>query len=451
MSEEKTPKTTEKSNGGKYQGRGAGRGHGGRGHTGRGSSDRSKTRTLKDKNDLITLPEIDIDMQPVRLKPILFEWLNRHYPKVSSIIENQCYLIKTYPTEQRIKEQWALMQRGDISAVLGVEGVVFDDGTDHKDEINEYQFGEDADSDDESIESIGEASHASGRRPVPTPIPVIEMNKRLLEKTLQEELTSWNKEAEELTDQRKRAHDELWNRLSPGLKGAIAVFSEHQETKVKKDILKLYKMLLVCLTARGATDSRHRRLVTKGEYQRLIMFSDQSLDAFKEIFDDKLKQVKAAGVSIDDETAADDFLAKLNYRFDDFRDVQERTGRYEGAMYYGERPTTVDAMFRSAQTEMNILRRRNAAKQLRNPQAKKVGNKYGAAYTGIKGEKTEKLTEPKKGKCKKCSGNGHKSEECTSNDWSETICYGCGGVGHYKNKCPSVAEDGDKTPRNGKN
>ena len=86
----------------------------------------------------------------------------------------------------------------------------------------------------------------------------------------------WKKEVDELTNQRKRAHDELWNRFTPGLKGAIAAFSEHNSVRIKRDILKLYKMLLDCLTAKEATDTRLRRLVTRDEYNRLQMHSDQA-------------------------------------------------------------------------------------------------------------------------------------------------------------------------------
>ena len=38
--------------------------------------------------------------------------------------------------EQRNQEQWDLMQKGDITAVLGIGGVIFDGGTDHSNDIN---------------------------------------------------------------------------------------------------------------------------------------------------------------------------------------------------------------------------------------------------------------------------------------------------------------------------
>ena len=65
-------------------------------------------------------------MNSVRLKPILLEWLKRHYPKISSIMENQCYIFKQYPMKELIKKLWALMQVGYISTVFGVEGAVLD-------------------------------------------------------------------------------------------------------------------------------------------------------------------------------------------------------------------------------------------------------------------------------------------------------------------------------------
>ena len=409
--------------------RGSGRGNGGRGKGGRhGSREHTMATRLRDKSDTITLPEIGLETPAVKLKPIVLEWLNRHYPKVSSVAEDQCYRVPPYPTEEKIKEQWSAMQCGDMSAVLGVEGAVFDDGQDHTGIVNEYQFDmfTEVDTKCDELSEDGKQDESAEIAPV-QPRPVMPEN--LQRKVYHNAYQTWQEECEKINEQRKRAFDELWNRFSPGLRGAIIAFKEYNVVKAQKDLLKLYKMLLVSLASKGTTDMRHRRQMLRDQYLDLIKFPGQSLEKFREIFDDRRKQLAAAGVVIDEVTAADDFLRKLDKTFDDLKNVQARTGTYPGATYYGVRPETVDDMFRAAQNELMVIRRLNLTKPSTMSSTTKVGNRHGAAYTGS-GKREE-------GKCRKCGGTGHKQADCTSKDGVNVECYGCGGVGHYKSKCPS--------------
>ena len=84
---------------------GRGRGAELRGRGGRGYQSQTRDK-LKDKGDVITLPVITMEVQQLQLKPLLQEWLNRHYPKVSSVVKRQMYVVPEVPTKEKIINRW---------------------------------------------------------------------------------------------------------------------------------------------------------------------------------------------------------------------------------------------------------------------------------------------------------------------------------------------------------
>jgi hypothetical protein len=53
----------------------------------------------------------------------------------------QCYLIPPAPTKEKIRQRWLKIQRGDLTAALGIDGVRFDDGFNNDGGEIDYNFG----------------------------------------------------------------------------------------------------------------------------------------------------------------------------------------------------------------------------------------------------------------------------------------------------------------------
>jgi hypothetical protein len=239
------------------------------GRQGRGSRDNGGGRGpshIKAKGDEITLPTIGMDAQQLTLKPILQEWLNRHYPRVASVIKRQCYLIPPAPTKQKICQRWLKIQSGDLTGALGIDGVRFDDGEiDYNfgfdDEQNNINDGEDEletsfkpSVDTEADGDEGKAGDVAARYPSDSQAETADLSERAVNKAFENEHQSWVEAIEKFEDQRKRAFDELWDRLDVGLRGAVRSNPEWDRVEAKQDLLRLYKMIMVALVAHGATD-----------------------------------------------------------------------------------------------------------------------------------------------------------------------------------------------------
>lgn len=89
---------------------------------------------------------------------------------------------------------------------------------------------------------------------------------RAITKAFEGEYQAWIETIEKLEKQRKRAFDELWDRLGTGLRGAMKANPEWDRLESKQDLLRLYKMIMVALVAHGATDkSTLRTPMTRSE------------------------------------------------------------------------------------------------------------------------------------------------------------------------------------------
>lgn len=420
-------------------------GRGGRsGRSGRGGRDNGGGRGqnhIKAKGDEITLPTIGMDAQQLTLKPILQEWLNRHYPRVASVVKRQCYLIPPAPTKEKIRQRWLKIQRGDLTAALGIDGVRFDDGVNNDGGEIDYNFGfDDEEESSDQVDAADDEQGPEGRREDNTDGDdgSAGLSERAVNKAFENEHQSWVEAIEKFEDQRKRAFDELWDRLGVGLRGAVRSNPEWDRVEAKQDLLRLYKMIMVALVAHGAIDKRTRRMYTKDAYDKIRMHQGENLEKFKERFDDCLAQYRGTGQLVEDYQAADDFLMKLDDRFERLRETQSRTGRYTGAMYYGDRAESVEEIFRAAQQELTTARSLRDAKGHRNPGHVNT-DKAGLSFVGSGKQKGGKKggAGTKGTKCDACGGQGHSLDHCTSKEGSEITCFNCGGVGHYKNRCPS--------------
>ena len=217
-----------------------------------------------------------------------------------------------------------------------------------------------------------------------------------------------------------------------GVEGCSAVQPRWDRVEAKQDLFRLYKMIMVALVAHGTTDKRTRRMYTKDAYDKIRMYQGENIENFKERFDDCLAQYRGTGQLVEDYQAADDFLMKLDDRFETLRETQSRTGRYTSAMYYGDRAESVDEIFRAAQQELTTARSLRDAKGQRNS-GHANAEKAGLSFVGSGKQKGDK----KGTKCGNCEGSGHSADDCTSKEGSEITCFNCGGIGNYKNKCPS--------------
>lgn len=363
---------------------------------------------------------------------------------MASVVKRQCYLIPPAPTKEKIRQRWLKIQRGDLEGALGIDGIRFDDGMNNDGGEIDYNFGYDDEEDNvdreedevnsnaEEVSEEGKANDADATDP--PEVETGDLSERAVNKAFENEHQSWVEAIEKFEDQRKRAFDELWDRLGVGLRGSVRSNPEWDRVESKQDLLRLYKMIMVALVAHGTTDKRTRRMYTKDAYEKVRMYQGENIERFKERYDDCLAQYRGTGQIVEDYQAADDFLMKLDDRFERLRETQSRTGRYAGAMYFGDRAATVDEIFRAAQQELTTVRSLKDAKGQRNTgSAYPNSEKAGLSFVGSGKKKGGK----KGAKCSTCEGRGHSSDNCTSKEGSEITCFNCGGIGHYKNKCPS--------------
>lgn len=438
---------------------GRGRGRGGRGNN-EGRSGRSAYRR-SETDSKVALPIIHVEgTTMLTLKPILLEWVTRNYPKLLSVIKKNAYLVPQPPSKQKIKERWRAAQRGDLTAALGIEGVRFDDGTPLPDADNyEDEHVEDEEEHmrvplrgrpDEDADEFGGAEAAPVKERQGNAAPDDDLSDEAVNKAFDSEHLQWVKEISKFNEQRKTAFEELWGKCGAGMKSAIKSNDDWEIVEASQDFLKLIKMICVALVARGATDARTRKMYTKKAYDGMCMFAGETLDKFKERFDDALSQMRSSGIRIDEEQAADDFLLKLDDRFKNLLEIQTRTGYEPGDLYEGRRASTVREVFILAQSEVNRARTlKDRGMRPTGGVRSGTGNTHGAAFTGQK----MKAVKPGKSdgtKCSKCNGSGHSATDCTSNDWSTVECFGCGGVGHYKSECASKPRPQDEIEKTSK-